>query len=1476
MQFRLATHEEIDSGLHRGSPVQNVDAVEQWADNERPTGTQVEWRIRPGELQSIRQLQQLKALQQIELVHQANQGQVKSISPTKKVVADTKPTQKLELAPEPINYLKLRRTEQSKRAAVRNRGAIASVIAQEIITPVASPPARIAATNVPRQEFRMPCLSPPKLPPVPEVPALLLKLEEQDKGRIDAAPLNETIQSLAREQHRTRLEAYQEDTRVHALLADIRASSLASLYKFTPLFKLYARRRLRSRWQVWQQYVAWHAEEQRRLEALAPFAVHIQRVFRFRSQRWARRRRNLDALYAQWEAARTVQSCVRKWLRRREQVLQLIVLHAARLQAAWRGRATRKRIKHELQTQLRMLLASIAPTGNLHRLHEIARGDRALAAKLNSMLMLVTETHVAVEISRGQQRAPKYAAIAARNAAHPVEATRRQLFHAVHELRQVVAKRESELQAAKERFLAAKRARREEKRAAHDATLKNELERTTERLSEAREREMMHRIEMETREFVRALRTVEKDMRIRQKLKRQRCEQEENALMLIEEYQMRYVVAESQRRELEARDRLMEVSKRETFYQERAQQQLREMEAIMRADAEKKLEMERQRLIAHEEEKSRWANLSKAAKAEAQERLRQREREEEELRWRAEADNDVERAKFREVERQKEVLRRLKHEEVTREQYERELMEKADKSSRRWYFAERKSLIAEQWAAKREKEKMKYSLDPMQFAKMEALKALEERQRRENMLMRDEDTLSRAVEERERKEQYFKLCRERKRLRDIERRREANETSLMQIEDDQGMENRRILLKTEEYKRTLEHMQQLADQVANKQKDRLQEARNRKLMYDEETRQCRVQQAQLQLDRILEKREREAMDEEDRRAQSRGAIETRLHKKRVREKRNLRMMKEDVVTMERQDWEVEGTQLEKLLWSSQEIAALRHMVVDYPMFLRVNVEVLLEFAEKLKGPPPLNLDYEAVAANLSIEYTLTEEMVPAKKRKLRKFFYHEFYEEDPIMERIYRRRKSPPSTGPGSTNQLTRDRWKRVAAHFLGRSWGSEASRKGFALMHNGQYEEACRCLLEAVHSMQYTRFEDRSVTCSHQDVPPALLRQLGRCLLKQYEVSSEWGYLSKSLFFFQQASTHLVFLSNPSFLQEIAYALEMNGDYRHAAEILGGIISCFPRYGRLMEVIFRAGIVMFSLKMFRQSREYVLHTTDAAPFGWESFDIVFLAARIMELEGKSSRSLCAVAYDDAYRKTYRGNLHYVHRTWQEWIKAPETWREVGDRYFEQREYVLAKDAYLVMRKRQTHKPSELTSKRQAVMAALRRQQTQQDIAAVSRLDDSDWMRLSCTFAMLNDRSTAVTAMSNWLITGGGYRARVTERFLHWPLVRWKLLTGMSTPTKILQWLEDQRIAKAQAEAQSRLEREARRQEILRQRRERSYFGMQAWESTEEEKQELDEQAVQNCTSILSEEAGLKNCSAEEDSEIVVTGVDQKSPRSED
>ncbi|RLN53500.1 hypothetical protein BBJ28_00013647 [Nothophytophthora sp. Chile5] len=1460
MQFHAAVPNETDATvavLYGGSYIQDDGSLNHWIQGDRAADMpqpgslgKAEWLLRPGELQSTRQRQ----------LPQQDQGYSVAWSPTKRAAMDAASSRKLraalDLTPEPINYLRLRRTEESKRASLRNRNAMASVVAQEILVPSAAPPPRVAASNpstVPH-ELRMPHPSPPKAlvaAPSPPLPQL--------NGRVDDVALTSTTQHLAREQEETQLEAHRATAKVHALLAELRASSGASLHKFTPLFKLYARRRLRSRWRVWRRYVAWHAQEQQRLQKLAPFAVHIQRVFRFRRHRWICRRERLEALYAQWEAARTLQHCVCKWLRRRQRMLLLTVTHATRLQASWRGRRARKQVKRELQTRLRSMLATLSPTGDLHRLHEVTRGDRALAAKVNAMLTLVTETHMAVEMSRGQQRAPKYAAIAARNVARPVKATRRQLFHAVHELRQLLMDRECMLQAATERFLEAKRIRREHKRDIHAAVLRKELARTTERLAEARGRDGMHRAELETREFVRSLRTMEEDVRLRRKLRLYRREQEECALMLVEEYQMRYVVAETHRRELAARDRLLEVFKREAFLQEREQQQLREMEAVIRADAEKKAEMESQRVAAHEEEKARWASLSKATKAEALERLEQRERREEGARRHLEDQQDAERAHARELEQQKEASRCQKHEEVERELREREAMMEADKRSRQWRFALKKTAAKDQWVAKREKERTKYSVDPLDFAKVQAQRALEEEQRRESYFMRREDALSTAVEEQERKQRYFQQCREKKRLRDIERRREVHELSLMEIEDQQELERMRSLRQAEEFKRQLREMQQLADQVDQRQKERLLEARNRKLMRDEETQQCRLQQSQLLLDRICEKHERQNMREEDRRVQLQDTLEARLQDKRLREKRNLRMMREDVASMERQDWEDEGARLEKLLWSPHEAAALRHLVVDYPSFLRLNVEVLMELADDMKGPPPFELDYDAVAAHLATEHTLREDAIPKKKRKPRRFFYHEYFEEDPILARIRRKNEkipAPPTTGPGSTNSQTRERWKRVAVHFLGSSWSSEASRKGLLLMETQQYEPACSSLLEAVHGMQQQQ-EYALSPPSYQDVSPALLRQLGRCFLKRYEANAQWDLLRRSLFFFQQASTHVIFLSSPSFLQEIAFALEKSGDLRHSAEILGGIVTCFPRYPRLVEVIFRAGIVMFSLKMYRQSREYVLHAMEAAPFGWEPFDIMFLAARIMQLEGKPSRKLCAVAYEDAFRKNLKGALHRVYSTWQDWIKAPDTWREAGDRYFDRYEYGLASDAYQMMRKRQTHKPSHLTSKRKAVVDAVRRQQGQQG-EQVS-VDDGDWMRLSCTFAMLNDRSTTVVTLGKWLAEGGGYRERVLERFYRWPLVRWKLLTGANAPSKVTQWLDQQRKAQAERESRDRQHREAKRQELLRQRSERNHLVLQAWGQQDQVQEQQEQEQTQHTT--------LKEETVHEDIDVSMEGT---------
>lgn len=1319
------------------------------------------------------------------------------------------------LAPEPINYIKLRRTEQSKQALLRNRQVV-----QEILTPALSPthlkddkkdkqPIQYYQSQLPTQQH-----------------AVLDDLERRfrDKGQVDSAAIAAEMQALYREQSKANTQAQQASTQLQHLLTDIR-NGISLMYKFTPLFKIYTRHKITSRWGQWCAYTEWHQLEQQRLEQLAPCAVHIQRVFRRKRSQWQRARERLTLAWSYWQAAIVLQCWMKNWLRAQAQARRQETMYAARLQAAWRGRTVRRQVKKALQDQLRWLLASLTPTGNLHRLHDVITHSQQpeFAQKINHMLSLIAETHVTMDTGgdgRPHQHKPKHAMIAAKHYLHPVEATRKELFHAIHELKRIITLREQEITAAKQAFLDEQHAKKTE-RERHEAKLKHEqLCVNKARIAADNERVLMEKVELETREYVRQMKTAEADMVLRRKLKATRREQAENTLMVVEEYQTRYYVAESRRRELESKKRLNEVAKREQFLHDQAQSQLTEFMMIMKNDELKRLECQQKQKEAKIATQEKWAHLSKDERAQALRRLEQRDQQQLMQQRELEAHKLALEVAASEAKRRKDELRAMRQAELERELSERNAMAQEEKLVRRWHFAMRKTSQSSNWLEKREKEKVRYSIDPMHFAQVQFQKEQEERERKERYLMRQDDLLGAAVREKERKERYFQHCREKKRLRLIDEARERKERLLMEKEELLATEKRTAVRKAQEYQRQLQHMQELAERDRKRERDRLLEAKSRKEMHDEELRQLRVQQTLEFLDGVREKYERQNMEEQERLQRLVDAKRTRKDEKWLRAKMNLRMMKEDVESMERQDYEDEGLRLEQLLWSPLEAAAFAHFVSHHGEFLCENVMVLKELVgsdsdDKMKGSPPFELDYEAVRAHLDHEQELPMGKVPPKKRKPRKFFYHEFFEDDPILTR-----KTPPpliiseeESRAQAAKLKARERWRRLGRHFFGHMWSSEAARRGYLQMHNQHYEAASVSLLEAVHGNQRA---SPSSSQSPKSVSAALLRQLARCYLKLWETRAQRSWLEKSLFFLQQASAHVLLLTSPSFLQEIAFVLEQMGSYRHAAEVLGGIIQCFPRYGRLAQVIFRGAVVMFALQMYRQAREYLLHVLDARPFDWEPSEIQFLVARVLQFEGKLSKKLCAVAYEDAFQKRNkpRGAHYQSYPTWNEWVKAADTWRRFGDKCMEKREFVLAKDAYQLMLKRQIEKPVHLVSKRQQVR--------QQGHVRKQIHDGEDWLRLARVCAALNDRNKIVLALSRWFATKS-YRERVRERFCVWPLVRWKLL-GMEIPESVVHAREDRRRATEEAEVKLRQEVEEQRQQVLRKRNNKTRAVMMAWQ----------------------------------------------------
>ncbi|GAB9476098.1 hypothetical protein Gpo141_00013170 [Globisporangium polare] len=1335
-----------------------------------------------------------------------------------------------DLTPEPINYIKLRRTEQSKQALLRNRQVV-----QEILTPTLSPTHRKDGKKDKQQQQQEQGpiqFYQPQLPGQQNVILDDLKRRFRDKGQVDSAAIATEMQALYREQSKVAAQAKQVSAQLQHLLTDIR-NDISLMCKFTPLFKIYTRHKLTSRWSHWCAYTEWHRLEQQRLEQLVPYAAHIQRVFRRKRSQWQRARERLTTAWSYWQAAIVLQCWMKNWFRAQAQARRRETLYAARLQAAWRSRTVRRQVKKALQDQLRWLLASLTPTGNLHRLHDvITRSQRPeFAQKISHMLSLIAETHVTMDIGGGgkaHQHKPRHAMIAAKHYLQPVEATRKELFHAIHELKCIVAQREQGVATAKQAFLDEQHAKKAE-RELHETKLKHkQLCAIKARIAADNERNAMEKIELETREYVRQVKTAEADMMLRRKLNATRHEQAENTLMVIEEYQTRYQVAESRRRELESKKRLNEVVKRDQFRHDQAQSQLAEFLEIMKNDELKRLECQQKQKEAKVATQEKWAHLSKDERAQALRRLEQRDQQQLMQQRELEAHKLALEVAMSDAKRRKDEQRAMHQAELEQELSERNAMAQEEKLVRRWHFAMRKSSQSSNWLEKREKEKVKYSIDPMHFAKVQLQKEQEERERKESYLMRQEDALGTAVREKERKEQYFQLCRGIKRLRLIDEAKERKERLLMEKEELLAIEKCNALRKAQEYQIQLQRMQELAEKDHRRERDRLLEAKSRKEMHDEELRQLRVQQTLEFLDGVREKHERQNMEEQEKTQRLVDAKRARKDEKRLCAKVNLRMMKEDVESMERQEYEDEGLRLEQLLWSPLEAAAFAHFVSHHCEFLCENVQVLKELmgsesgGEKMKSPPPFELDYEAVRAHLDHEQELPMDKVPPKKRKPRKFFYHEFFEDDPILTR-----KPLPPLAAVTEEEIkaqkvklqARERWKMLGSHFFGHMWRSKAARRGYLQMHNQQYEAACTSLLEAVHGNQQAMISSSSLL-PHKPVSAALLRQLSRCYLKLWETRAQRRWLEKSLFFLQQSSAHVLLLTSPSFLQEIAFVLEQMGSYRHAAEVLGGIIQCFPRYARLAQVIFRGAVVMFALQMYHQAREYLLHVLDARPFDWEPSEIQFLVARVLQFEGKLSKKLCAVAYEDAFQKRskLRGAHYQSYPTWNEWIKSADTWRRFGDKCMEKREFVLAKDAYQLMLKRQIEKPAHLVSKRQQV-------RQHQGHVRKQINDDEDWLRLARVSAALNDRSRSVLALSRWFETKN-YRERVRERYCAWPLVRWKLL-GLEIPESVVRAREESKRANEDAETQLRQEVEEQRQQVLRKRSYKRRAVMKAWQEEE-------------------------------------------------
>ncbi|KAF0698594.1 Aste57867_10788 [Aphanomyces stellatus] len=1120
---------------------------------------------------------------------------------------------------DPVDYLALRRTEWSQRALARARQQI---VAQEVLVPSHLSP---SSSSMPTLSERIAALDDLPLRVAEPAPVVVWEVPAAAKTHMDTL-VAETA-ALAAAQIDAHAAIARETSKVRHVLDDVR-TAIASMYTFTPTFRIYMRFKTQSAIERWRTYVEWHRAESARLFQLTHFAVRIQRAYRARHGRLAGFVARAAQRHAEWAAAIRLQGWVRGVVTRVE-TQRLRESHVAVcLQKAWRGRVGRLVVKQRLKDMVRAILRQLSPTGSLHRLRDVALYRGEMRRTLERMLGLVEDVSVSL---REDTNAPPPSPPRA-------ELHIREWYNAIAELEALVAARQVEIHQAKRQYetqRALRLAAARERDASDHATA---LTMAVERVRRANELIAMYREEGETREFLRMTQVSAVDDVYRRALREKRAEKEACLAMQREELETRHVVAERRWREADRRLRMGEVDKLENYRQMEAEAAAERMQEwvdtmLAKQDAWSQLhdEQKRQRM-AHWEAKTKQELVGLYERMEARKVQKAAEKAQRKQRKRQRQQEQADRVTALEQSRVARIA------ELERQFHERVAMEADERHMGAWLSEQKKADEAKLWEAMR-MEAAKARPDPLALPPDEvSTRQALERERQALLAMAHEEARTRRHMAQMAKETFLRESKERKRRRDIEAKAEAKTQAAMEAEETEERARLKKLADRAAYHETLKRMQAADEGTSStpcleialgptmptayraREAEKLFEARCRKLMHDEEMRLHRLYTEVLYRQRLRERKERHLMHNDE--LYMRRILDERekLRLRRLEKTRRVEMAVEDVRSHQWHALEIEGTNIGRAIWSAQELKALSMHVRVYPDMLRVHI-ILLAHITGLQGDPPWKrvhwIPPTDIGAPASVDVTLAQM------------------------------------------------RWNRIRNTYMKKTLAANEARRGAEELQAGELHKAQISLRMA--------FRDGYKGAR-------LVRNIAKCYVKLYEANLNDNDLRLGWVWYLKASTHVELQASPIFLDEFAHALYLSGHFQHAAEVLARVIYNFPSYSRLQTVIFRAAVLMWHLGLYEQATDYFLHLLETPPPPWTDLDLMFFIARLYLLD--EDKAHATFAYDDAFRRYHLHGFRFHYASWKAWVADAGVWRHFGAKALAAREYLVAKDMYQQVVKR--------------------------------------------------------------------------------------------------------------------------------------------------------------------------------------------------
>lgn len=1066
-------------------------------------------------------------------------------------------------------------------------------------------------------------------------------------------------------------------------------STISSFYIFTPLFRIWSKYKTLSALLSWRAIVDLDREREEHLFQLIHYAVTIQRKFRERRRGQQGRLRRQLRLAEEERAVLTLQCWIRNLFRELLGRKTRELKGALCIQAVWHGRVARIQVKDKLKQVLRARLQYLSPTGSLHRLDAISASSVTLQSVINRSLSLVIESPVALGKAKVEAREDRKTEMIS----YETLVTRRSLLDAMADLDVEIRKREAHMRQVKHDVAQVRWRKLETTRLDLEAAKHQALVCSQERLARVRECDEMQEQDRDMQTLERVSRRLEADTAYRNvKLERER-EGRERSQMEKDEFERRHLLA---RVRVEAEERQRRVSER-THVQTL---KIRVAEAALELRCRRQMELEEKyQIVAHVREqeevqaREKWMLQSMKDMEAMTSRLEEKQLAFELRQAQATAEEErQERERERELAKVEEKRRVAALEREARRQ-ERRAMARDETQVKQQEALNKKQAEVLVWQRyTQDQESCRTNArDPLYRSNESQIESEEEERRRwERQNLAREEGLTREWLEHQHKIERRRQARERQKRLDRERRLESLETKGLSEEDARSNARETAERRAVEHARILSEMKIRAEAEATRVEHRRLEAKSRRLMRDEELAQRRVETLVRRRFRQREEKERKNMIKEELDQRQFEALVEALRQWKCEKRARRDVMMEDLRSSKWNELERDGRRLDQILWQPEEAISLSHYVEGSGQYLRQNVQALVQRVPHLRNEEsPLSFDTEHLA--------LSQISRESQMRQCAEIMARWLQRQLPMVQ--------PQVQSPAQRWKASVSKW-----HLMRQAHLAEAHES----MGKGQLYRACGMY-------------QRLVNLGFQSM--TFFRTFAQVLYQTWLKSADRYYLDQSYIYYRKCSYHMALLRKPDFLNEIAHVLVDRGQLQLAAENFGKIISIFSNYEKLHDVIFDAGHVLFQLKVYDQSCEYLLHVLEDPPRGWNSWDIMFMVSRGYDLGGK--KKMMHLGYEESFKTNTMEKPYKFYYSWKEWLGDPITWSEMGDRYYHDRLFGLAKDAF---------------------QQALKRKEANEELVL-----DNVWQKLAICQYYLRDKKGMRFALKNWLAIKS-YDDRISEK----------------------------------------------------------------------------------------------------------------------